>query len=102
MDNAKASYARSVQNLATTLAGISHQIEDIQKVWDNRLYGPGAINAFTDAELESLETAGGRKMTADDMYAFVILCAQFQAFLHNGTPSQSDYAATINHIRTDI
>ncbi len=102
MENAKTSYARSVQNLATTLAAISHQAEDIQRVWDNRLYGPGAANAFTDAELEGLETAGGRKMTADDMYAFIILCAQLQEFLHNGTPSQSDYAATINHIRTDI
>jgi hypothetical protein len=102
MDNAKASYARSVQALATTLAGIAHQVEDVQKVWDNRLYGPGAANAFTDAELESLETAGGRKMTADDMYSFVILCAQLQAFLHNETPARSDYAATVNHIRTDI
>lgn len=102
MDNAKASYARQVQAIATNLTALEHQLQDIVAVWNARLYGPGAANAFTDAELLALEALGGRAMKADDLYSFVILCDQFQAFLHNGTPAQRDYAANLNQLRVDI
>ncbi len=102
MDNAKKSFTQMVQSMATELAHMDHLFEDISAVYNARLYGPGAENAFTDAELLELESVGGKKLTADDIYAFIILCDQMKIFIHNGVPAQRDYAANINHIRTDI
>lgn len=102
MENAKVQYVRQVQELATQLAAIQHKVEDMQAIWDSRGYGPGAANQFTDTELAILDSMAMRTCTADDLYAFIIFCAQFQAFLHNGTPAQRDYAGNINHLRTDL
>ncbi len=102
MDNAKKQFATQVQSMATQLAAFDHLLEDVSSVYNARLYGPGAANALTDAELATLESVGGRAITSDDIYAFVILCDQLRTFLHNGVPAQRDYAANLNHIRTDI
>jgi hypothetical protein len=102
MENAKFAFAKNVQSLATQLASLENQLGDVNEVYNARLYGPGADNAFTDDELAVLESMGGRKMTADDIYAFIILCDQFNQFLHNGSPAQRDYAGNLNHLRTDL
>ncbi len=102
MENSKITYVRQVEDLATQLAATLHKVEDFQKIWDSRLYGPGMENQFTDAELAVLDSLGYRSCTADELYAFVIFCAQFQKFMSNEAPAVSNYSATINKIRTDI
>ncbi len=102
MDNAKLAFSKTVQNLATQMAQLANDLADVSRVYNSRLYGPGTANEFTDEELAVLESMGGRKMLADDVYAFIILCDQMQAFLNNGSPAQRDYAGNLNHIRTDL
>ncbi len=102
MENSKITYVRQMEDLATQLSTILHKVEDLQKIWDSRLYGPGLPNAFTDAELAVLDSLGYRSCTADDLYAFIIFCAQFQKFMKNEAPAVGDYVATANKLRTDI
>ncbi len=102
MESGKVAYVKSIQNAANTLAELAHTLEDIQRVWDSRLYGPGAGNAITDSELAELPNIGARACTSDDLYAFVIFCSQFATFMSNGVPAQRDYAGSVNHLRTDI
>ncbi len=101
MENAKKTYAQAIQNMANQLAAFSHQLEDASAIYNSRQYGPGGADAFTDEELETLEATGGKKLKADDIYSFIILCDQMKTFLNNGDPAIRDYAATVNHIRTD-
>ncbi len=102
MEQAKLKFVQQVEELATKLEAIKHQVEDVQSIWDSRLYGPGMADAFSDADLAVLDTMGLRSCKADDLYSFVIFCAQFQAFLHNQAPAVSDYNATLNKLRTDL
>jgi hypothetical protein len=102
MESGKVAYVHSVQNAANTMAALMHTLEDIQHVWDSRLYGPGASGAITDTDLADLPSMGARLVTADDLYSFVIFCSQFATFMNNGVPAQRDYAGNIQHIRTDI
>jgi hypothetical protein len=102
MDNAKTAFARKCQEMATEIALMDHILEDMVKVWDSRLYGPGGTNAYTDSELAQLEAAGGRMVTADELYSFIIMASQFRNFLHNQAAVQSDYAATLNKVRLDL
>jgi hypothetical protein len=102
MDNGKRTFVDKVQSMANSLAMHDHILADLSAIYNSRQYGPGGAKAFTDEELQALETLGGRAMSADDIYSFIILCDQLRAFFHNGTPVQNDYAATVNHIRTDI
>jgi hypothetical protein len=95
-------FVDKVQSMANSLAMFDHLLADLSDVYNSRQYGPGAANAFTDEELQALEAMGGRAMTAEDIYAFIILCDQLRLFFHSGMPVQNDYAATLNHIRTDI
>ncbi len=102
MEQSKITFVRQCEDAATKLAQLSHIIEDIQKIWDSRLYGPGAENAFSDAELAILDGMGYRSCTADELYAFIIFCAQYQNFVKGAVAAQSDYAATLNKLRTDM
>jgi hypothetical protein len=102
MDNSKRQFTSIVQHLAVELVKLEHQLGDVSKVYNARLYGPGAQNAITEAEMMEYGEIGGGKITPDHIYAFVILCDQLNAFLNNGTPAQGDYAATLNQIRTDV
>ncbi len=102
MEQSKMQYIRNIQDLATQIAGIKHKCEDLQAIWDSRLYGPGAANQFSDTELALLDTMGLRSCAADDLYSFVIFCKEFQTFLANGVPAQRDYNANLNHLRTDL
>ncbi len=102
MEQSKMQYVRMIQDTATQIAQLKHKCEDLQAIWDSRLYGPGAANQFSDNELALLDTMGMRSCTADDLYSFVIFCAQFQTFLENGTPAVRDYASNINILRSDL
>lgn len=102
MDVDKKQFLQQVQNIAVILANMDHHIDDIDRIWNARLYGPGAENAFTQAEMDGLQAAGLPSCTPDELYAFVILCAQLKNFFHNGAVVASDYASTIARVRTDI
>ncbi len=102
MEQGKLAYVRKVQETATSLMELMHTLEDIQAIYDARQYGPGLPNAFTDSELALLDAQGMRSCTADNLYAFVIFCAQYKTMLENGTPAQRDYKADLNHLRLDL
>ncbi len=102
MEQAKLQYVRKIQDTATRLAEMSHALEDIEAIWNARLYGPGTANQFSDTELAALDAMGMRSCTADDLYGFVIFCAQFKLFMTNGVPAQRDNLANVQHLRTDI
>ncbi len=102
MEQSKITYVRQLEETATQIAGLMHKVADLQKIWDSRGYGPTLPNQFTDAELATLDSIGYRSCTSDELYAFVIFCAQFQAFMNNQVAAQSDYVATVNKLRTDI
>ncbi len=102
MDQAKQTFVRKTQDFATQIAAFLHTAEDLQAIWDSRLYGPGAANQFTDTELATLDAMGLRSCTPDDLYSFIILCAQFQTFMRNGQPAQRDYISSVNKLRMDL
>ncbi len=102
MEQAKLQYVRTIQDAATKIADMSHVLEDIEAIWNARLYGPGAANQFSDTELAALDAMGLRSCTADDLYSFVIFCSQFKLFMNNGQPAQRDNMGNVNHLRTDI
>ncbi len=92
-DRPKLGFAATAKLVASTLSDVAAQTKALADTWDDRFYGPGAANEVTDQDLLDLG------IKADDVYAFVIFCTQFQTFMNGGTPTPADYGGTINRLR---
>lgn len=108
MDNNKYQYMIRARQLATQAAQVLGQLAEMVAVWDDRLYGPGAANELTAADLTSSGDAmnpnpSGTAVTPNDLYAMVIAASQLGKFIE-GDPAAvpGPYSATINRLRQDM
>ncbi len=92
----KVNFAQKVRQIATQLAQAAEGCVMLDEVYNHRLYGPGAEHAITDAELVNTG------LTADQLYAFVILCNQLSQFMNGQAPSVNDYKSTLDSVRQDL
>jgi hypothetical protein len=102
MDNAKIAFARKVQETAAELAQLENLMTDMFKIYNDRNYAPGLPNQYTTEELAALESAGGRKITSEDLNYFLLLCQQITGLLSGQPAVQFDYMSIINRARNDI
>lgn len=91
-------FIQRVQGTANIISQAAAYAQDLEDVYNSRLYGPGAANAITDAEL----TALGIEFTADQLYAFVIACSQLCKLMNNEAVTEGPYAVSVDHVRNDI
>jgi hypothetical protein len=102
MNNAKTAFARKVQETAAQISELDNLMEDMIRIYADRGYAQGAANQYTDEELATMETAGGRLITAADLEMFLILVGQVHGLLNGAPAVQGDYQGILNRARNDI
>jgi hypothetical protein len=86
----KLKYAETCRQAASELAAVLTKLNELESVWNSRLYGPGASNEIIDAEISLTN------LKADDLYAFVILASQIK------TTVSGAQKAVLDRVRGDI
>ena len=107
MNQTKVTYASKVRDTATQFAKLVQTASEIVTVWDDRLYGPGAANEITDADLAVGPGAPGNidglVASPDDLYAMIIALSQFAKFVGGDASAvPGDYINTFNKLRQDM
>ena len=92
----KIKYVSNIQNKTNQIALLGSDLRAIFEVYFDRGYNSGGADPITDGDLTEME------LTANDVASFITLAEQFGNFLNNGAVFESDYAATVNKLRTDI
>jgi hypothetical protein len=86
----KLRYANTCRQTASELAGVLTKLNELESVWNSRLYGPGAANEIINEEISLTN------LKADDLYAFIILSSQIK------TAVSGAQKATLDRVRGDI
>ncbi len=92
----KTTFAQKAMVSATKLAQAAEELAQLESVYNDRLYGPGATNAIADQDI------AGLGIDADLLYGLMILSAQLAKFMNNDVPAVSDYSASLNKLRSDM
>ena len=93
----EADFVIAVQEASTTLAKLAPKFQTLFETYFDRGYNGGGANPLADGDIPA-----ELGITAADVAAFITLAENVGLFLNNGEPFQSDYAVTLNKLRTDI
>lgn len=93
----KADFTIAVQEASTTLAKLAPKFQVLFETYFDRSYNGGGADVLEDADIPA-----ELQIAAADVAAFITLAENIGKFLNNQAPFQSDYAVTLNKLRTDI
>lgn len=92
----KERFASTIQNLTNQVVILTPKIKDIFETYFDRGYNGGGSDPIIDGDVTGLG------LTAAEIAAFITFAENWNNFLNNQAVFQSDYANTLNNIRTDI
>lgn len=100
-------YARKLIEASTDFIVASERLEKALAVWDVRLYGLGGANEIKDTDIDGVVmmsdgTPVTSQVTANDLYAIVLMAAQLKKFLNGNTVVAADHRSTLTKTRSDM
>lgn len=101
MDQSKVAFVHNARMVAGQFAQLAQKMADISEVYDHRQYGPGAGGAIVEADIAA-GLNGEPICDPDDVYAFIIVCAQLKSFMNNQPVVQNDFKGMTNRLRSDM
>ena len=89
-------FAKKMQAMAELAAAVVAQCRDLVKVYFARGYDGSGADPIVNADVAGLE------LTAADVSAGITFAQQMVALADNAAVTESDYAATLAKLRTDL
>jgi hypothetical protein len=92
----KLTFASKAQDLATTLAHASNDLDDLVTVYFDEGFDSGGADPIANGDIESLG------ITAVELGSMITFAQQFNDFLNNAAVATLDRDPTLNAMRTDV
>lgn len=96
MADRKLSFAQNLQGKISVLAKAADELENLYTIFFDRGYNSGGSNTIVDGDLSSIG------ITAAELGEAITFIENLGKLLNNQDPTNADYDATLNKIRSDI
>lgn len=93
MASRKVTISLAIRNAVTSLDNLVIELNELDDIFINSGYDSSGTNPIVDEDIE------GHDMIAADLAAVHTFVEQINLFLHNGVPTQFDYASAIDRFR---
>lgn len=92
----KLSFTQNLQGKISALAGAADELKNLYDLYFDRGYNSGGSDPIVDGDITDTE------ITASDVAAAITFIENFDKLLNNQDPTNGDYDATLNKVRSDI